>query len=442
MNARARHIALVVIACSLALTGALSASELRGNPDEDAAFRGLEVADDDDLLGIDLGERPSRKPTVQAAFRLESYRPGDVARLALFSTARGVTLQIFHAGTERKRVRGNDTMAGNPVTGKRQLGSIKPGRQARVPIGNWPTGFYFAQLEAGGRVGYAPFVLRPRTLGEHRVAVVFPTQTWQAYNTRDDDNDGKPDTWYGNWAHRWARLARPFENRGTPRHYRRYEEPFLRWLTATDRRVDYLSDRELKMVRDGAELARAYDLLIFEGHHEYVTTHEYDVVTNFRDRGGNLMFLAANDFFCRVDIHGDVMKRIDTWRNLGRPEAQLIGVQYIGWNQMRYNPKPYILQFPASAAWIFDGTELHSGDKFSAGGIEIDARATASPHGTQILATIPNVFGPGKTAEMTYYETPRGAKVFAAGAFSLGATVWHRGPRQVVENLWARLARP
>ncbi len=442
MNARARHIALAFVACTLIATAATSASALRHGVDQHAALR-AEVDDDDDLLGIDLGERPSDRPTVQAAFRLESYRPGDVARLAIFSTARGVSLQIFHTGTETKGVRGNDTMAGDAVTGLRRLGAVRPGREAKVRIGHWPSGFYFAQLVASdGRVGYAPFVLRPRRLGEHRVAIVFPTQTWQAYNTRDDDHDGKPDTWYGNWGHQTARLARPFQNRGTPRHYRSYEEPLLRWLIANNREVDYLSDRELKTVPDGATLARAYDLIIFEGHHEYVTTHEYDVVTDFRDRGGNLMFLAANDFFCRIDIRGDVMHRVGPWREAGRPEASLIGVQYIGWNQMKYSPKPYILQAPESATWVFEGTELHNGDHFSTGGIEIDARAAASPRGIKVLATIPNVFGPGKTAEMTYYETSKGAKVFAAGAFSLGAAVWHAQAQQVVENLWTRLAQP
>jgi hypothetical protein len=43
---------------------------------------------------------------------------------------------------------------------------------------------------------------------------------------------------------------------------------------------------------------------------------------------------------------------------------------------------------------------------------------------------------------MTYYETSKGAKVFAAGAFSLGGAVWHATVRQVVENLWTRLAQP
>jgi hypothetical protein len=432
VNAKARHIALALIACALVILGAAAAP----------LTHPIEGADDDDLLGLDLGGRPPQRPTVQAAFKLESYRPGDVARLALSSKARNVTLQIFHAGTETERLRGNDTMAGNPVSGVRRLGNVEPGRETRLRIGDWPSGFYYAQLEdAKGRFGYAPFVLRPRRLGEHRVAVVFPTQTWQAYNRRDDDHDGKPDTWYGNWGHHTARLARPFEDRGTPHHYRNYEQPFLRWLIATHHEVDYLSDRELKRVRSGADLARTYDLIIFEGHHEYVTSHEYDVVTDYRDRGGNLMFLAANNFFCRIDIEGDVMTRIDTWRNRGRPEAALVGVQYIGWNQLKYGGKPYILHYPASAAWIFDGTGLKSGDNFSSGGIEIDHRAAASPRGLQVLATIPDVFGKGMTAEMSYYETANGAKVFAAGAFSLGGSIGNPQVARVVSNVWTRLAR-
>ena len=41
---------------------------------------------------------------------------------------------------------------------------------------------------------------------------------------------------------------------------------------------------------------------------------------------------------------------------------------------------------------------------------------------------------------MTYYATPGGAKVFAAGAFSLPAG--YRVMRVMLDNLWARLSRP
>jgi hypothetical protein len=423
-----------VIVAGVVVLGLAGASSFLSSGDASFAL-------DDDDIGLDTREPASHRPTVEVAFRLESYRPGDRARLRFFSSARGVSIQIVHAGTETHRAPGQDMMLGTPVTRSRRIGEVRRGGQLSVGIGNWPSGFYFARLTArGGKVGYAPFVLRPRRLGEHRVAVVLPTLTWQAYNFRDDDGDGTRDTWYADRSRHTAHIARPFENRGTPRHYSRYEEPFLRWLIATGRNVDFLSDRDLRLVSSDA-LASAYDLLIFPGHHEYVTKHEYDVVTNFRDRGGNLMFLSANVFFCRVDIEGDVMTRVGTWRDLGRPEAQLVGVQYVGWNQEHYPSQPYVLQAPASMAWVFADTGLHNGDRFCCGGIEIDARAGSSPRGLKVLATIPNAFGPGKTAEMSYYETQAGAKVFAAGAFSLAGAigVWTIG--QIVENLWARLAQ-
>ena len=81
--------------------------------------------------------------------------------------------------------------------------------------------------------------------------------------------------------------------------------------------VDVLSDAELNTV-SAKTLAQRYKLLIFSGHHEYVTTHEYDTVTGFRDRGGNLMFLSANNFFWKITIKKPCD---DESRPLARPSA-------------------------------------------------------------------------------------------------------------------------
>ena len=32
-----------------------------------------------------------------------------------------------------------------------------------------------------------------------------------------------------------------------------------------------------------------------------MTTHEYDAVKQYRDLGGNLVFLSANNFFWKID---------------------------------------------------------------------------------------------------------------------------------------------
>jgi len=117
---------------------------------------------------------PTNRPTVEAAFPRESYAPGNVARLVFWTRGAQVSLQVFRAGTEDTPVRPQDAMLGTAVTSARLIGTVSPGRAIQIRIGEWPSGLYFAKLLArGGKVGYAPFVLRPRTLGEHRVAVVL-----------------------------------------------------------------------------------------------------------------------------------------------------------------------------------------------------------------------------------------------------------------------------
>jgi hypothetical protein len=400
-------------------------------------------ADELSLMGNAGRPKDSTKPKVTAYFTRESYGPRDRAQLVVTDRARSLAVQIYRAGGEPVETVPNDVMRGVPVTRAIPVGSVHGRRTIAVAIGVWQSGVYFARLTApGARVGYAPFILRPGHLGEHRIAVVLPTETWQAYNFRDDDGDGRPNTWYAGWKTHHARLIRPFLDRGVPPHWKQYDAPFVRWLTATHRAVDYLSDAELRRARSGDELAAAYDLLVFSGHHEYVTTHEYDVVQRYRNLGGNLAFLAANNFFWKITISHDMMTRVAQWRELGRPEAALIGVQYRA-NDRGGHRGPWILRRgAASVPWLFTETGLTPGDPVGSGGIEIDATAPSSPKRTEVLAEIPNLYGPGFTAQMTYYETPAGARVFAAGAFSLAGSVWSPGIGRLISNLWSQLAAP
>jgi hypothetical protein len=56
-----------------------------------------------------------------------------------------------------------------------------------------------------------------------------------------------------------------------------------------------------------------------------------------------------------------------------------------------------------------------------------------------VVARIPNIFGNGRGAEMTYYELANGAKVFAAGAFTLAESVCVPQVGRIISNLWSRL---
>jgi hypothetical protein len=139
-----------------------------------------------------------------------------------------------------------------------------------------------------------------------------------------------------------------------------------------------------------------------------VTTRLYDLVTGYRDLGGNLMFLSANNFFRRIDRSGRTLLFVDEWRTLGRPEATLCGVQYVA-SDRGERQAPFTVTGLDAAPWAFEGTGLEAGDPFGVYGIEIDARAWSSPPNMQVLATIPDLFGPGRSAEMTYYEHASGA---------------------------------
>lgn len=44
------------------------------------------------------------------------------------------------------------------------------------------------------------------------------------------------------------------------------------------------------------------------------------------------------------------------------------------------------------------------------------------------------------TAQMTYYESVSGARVFAAGAFTLAGAIFQPDVTALVENLWRRLS--
>ena len=401
--------------------------------------------------GFGRFERPPliRVLGIEAAFGRESYAPGDLAAMVLESDEPSLVLQVCRVGGGPLADPQADAMNGEPVTAPlvvdRRTRRDRP-RRLWIRVGDWPSGLYYARLTArGGRAGYAPFVVRPRTPGEHRVAVVLPTFTWQAYNFRDTDADGYGETWYEGLTSE-TKLGRAYHGVGAPPHFRNYDLDFLAWLARAEQAgridgVDFLSDSDLIAVADAATLARAYDLIVFPGHHEYVTRRAFELIRGFRDRGGNLLFLSANNFFWRVDRSGSTLTRGAKWRDLGRPEAELVGVQYIAGNRGR-RLWPYVVRDTARAAWLFEGTGLRQGSRFGRFGIEIDATSPASPEGIVVVAEIPDLLGRGRTAQMTYYETPNGARVFAAGAFTLARHVNGMPHQRLLDNLWERLSRP
>lgn len=291
------------------------------------------------------------------------------------------------------------------------------------------------------RVRFAPFVVRAAVPGTARVAVVMPTLTWQAYNVFDANGDGRGDSWYVDRRRRSVSLVRPFADQGKPPKYRGQQRGFLRFLVRTGKRVEYLADEDLDAVASGDDLAARYDLIVFSGHEEYVTHRMYDVVERYRDLGGNLAFLSANNFFWRVGLKDGKAWLIALWRNVGRPEARLVGVQYRA-NDRGERLAPYVVRNAAAGAWLFAGLDVADGVPLGAVryGIEFDMVTPDSPPGTTVLAEVDPLLGDVR-GQMAYYETPAGAKVFAAGTLGFGGSD-NPTAHVLFENLWRRLAAP
>jgi len=379
---------------------------------------------------------------VEAAILRRSYTPGEPMELRILADAPALTLQFLRCGAETEGTNRSDELKGAPMGEPVELdwsGKRSGPVTITVQTGDWPTGFYAARLTTDdGRIGFAPFVLRPKVLGKQRQLVVLPTNTWQAYNFYDADGDGWGDTWYAGGSPP-VQLDRPYRDRGVPPRFKRYDLGFLKWLQWTGKTPDIVADDDLEAFASGDELRGLYDLVVFPGHSEYITAHAYDVVERYRDLGGRLVFLSANNFFWKVEKQGSTMRRIKLWRNDGRPEARLCGVQYRA-NDDGTRQGPFYIVAAEAAPWLLEGTDLANGstmgEMVGGYGIEIDATTPDSPPGTKVIALIPSLFGPGLNGEMTYYETAAGARVFSAGALDFGASVMFWPIRRIVDNLW------
>ena len=196
--------------------------------------------------------RAPRPPALAAAFPFESYGPGETARLRVSGAAPGAaSLRVVFAGRERTQV------------ASLRLPSLRTGESVRIRIGDWPSGLYAARLKTRRGTTETPFVVRPRKLGENRVGVVLPNRAWQSSTDLE----------------------------------------LLQWLENTGRAVDVLAQEDLDEAT-AAQLAGAYELLVFPGRHEYETEAAADAVSGFRSRGGNVLFVSAPRVICRIGVTG------------------------------------------------------------------------------------------------------------------------------------------
>jgi hypothetical protein len=380
----------------------------------------------------DRTARSTQSLPMTALFAQPSYSPGEVAQLRVVADATRLTVQPIASFSQSDDQ--DAPIANDPAVGPARTIAWHPGAGTlSVRIGWWASGVYFVRVSSPDGQVVAPVVVRPAHLGQASVLVVVPTYTWQAYNRRGGD------TWYACSCVHTVDLTRPYLDGGVPYNFGQYDRDFFQWLTRKNLLVDVIADDDLDRIASGAALHHLYRMVVFESHSEYVTSHIYDITQQYRDLGGHLAFLSANDFFREVVISGNSMTLIGRWRDVGRPEAALLGAQYLDWYRGLYPNQPYWVAGANHVPWLFADTGLKDGSLIPGYyGIEIDATTSSSPPGTIVVATIPNIF-PAETADMTYYTTAAGAEVFDAGTINFSGAAKNLYVARMLTNLWTHM---
>ena len=144
--------------------------------------------------------------------------------------------------------------------------------------------------------------------------------------------------------------------------------------------------------RAARALARAYDLIVFPGHHEYVTTHEYDLDRAATATAAETSLPVGEQLLLADREARTSSTKTQQWRDLGRPEAALIGVQYRD-NDRGDHRGAWIVREGPPLAFRRDG--LREGSGFGSGGIEVDRRRPNPRAERRSSRRSPTCSGPG-----------------------------------------------
>lgn len=209
---------------------------------------------------------------------------------------------------------------------------------------SWVSGNYLAKLtRQDGFDNHVPFVVRDDARSAD-LLVQLPYTTYQAYNNYPGGTIGK--SLYDHRSSNRERATqvsfdRPYSGDGAGQFFE-WDYALIRWIEMQG--YDAVYSTNIDTHTDGARLTD-YRVFVSVGHDEYWTSSMYDAAEAARDHADgktDLAFLGANSVYWRTELlpspttgaaHRVVASprrhRVDRWRDLGRPEQQLIGVQYL-----------------------------------------------------------------------------------------------------------------
>jgi hypothetical protein len=335
------------------------------------------------LLGV-----PTPTPYIAAYTDKRSYLPGETIRFHVSTTADTYSIEIRKEQWQRKVVAKATNLPGKyyPMPPYEQqpwaTGANWPVSYSWVIPQEWENGNYLALLRTtSGEYAYTyhPFIVRTRVLGS-RSKIAFVTN----YNTRQTYNRWGGRSMYYNevpWDLHYAvavSFLRPFAA-----SYGRGDAYWGQWEVSSQLIADGFDPEFITEwdISSNPAILRAYDVLVFAGHHEYISRNMYDVLQAYHHRGGHLAFFSANDIYWQVRFEDggntivcyksyawkeDPMMGVDDslvttrWnQSPARPAEALQGICYVPYSYL-FEREDFIVQ--DCSHFIFEGTPLQNGD--------------------------------------------------------------------------------
>jgi N,N-dimethylformamidase beta subunit-like, C-terminal len=297
---------------------------------------------------------------------------------------------------------------------------------------DWPSGYYVALLRLtsgayAGRGYRVPFIVRQSGHRRAPILVQASVNTWEAYNAWGGKSLYQFNSTQGRPADHVS-FDRPFDHTAGNTSPLSHEIQLVRFLERNGYDVGYQTDIDTD--RDPGSLLRS-SLVIVNGHGEYWTKAERDAIQGARDAGRNLIFAGADMGFWQVRYEGDrhtlvgykdpgdpypdPTQRTIQARKLGRPECQIVGVQYAAESpaQLPNGGRYTVVADPRTSPWMA-GTGLRLGESFPGlVGYEWDTEAPGcDPPGLQRIFYAPGA----RPATFVVYRSAAGAWVQSWGS--------------------------
>lgn len=326
----------------------------------------------------------------------------------------------------------------------------------------WTSGVYLARIsanDANKKDSYMIFVVRDDNLKATYVAQL-PVTTYQAYNywggrslytgcvnhradwscpggeqkanavsfNRPYIPSSNPRAVYGAGAGEFLTNIQTVQE-GYPISSAGFDYNMVRWLERQGYDVKYVTNIDLH--RDANVLNGAYSFISF-GHDEYYSSAMWDHLITARNSGINLAFFSSNQIYWRIRFDAGYYGRANgiitcykyvqdpvssgdsktgLFRDLGKPEAALIGGQYVA------APVTGDISVTNPSHWLYSGSGATNTSMLRGLlGYEVNAIVSGiSPANVESLA---HTAGAGFESDISYYVAPSSAQVFATGSMA------------------------